>query len=224
VRDPVSSGSPGTVRDVFPALKPRVKELHMGKALRGLVLAVLAATALTSIASAAGAEEIAVEPAGEITQTGRLSIEFEGFEITCSVTIPGTLAASFPLSRGAVMGSLEPIVQGECSGGAISFRFLREATELNYWEVLHFSGELIDGILYEHAIGFLISNGFFACLYAGRLKALFEVEGGIFRHATILRGNGIGLAQQLSGLLSCPSTMTASGGLELESNHAASLI
>jgi len=186
----------------------------MTKALRCALLCALAVGALGAFATAAAAEEAFLSPAGRITLTGRLTISSEAFEVSCNVTMPGTMASSFPMVRGAHMGSLEPIRYRECTG-ANGVRILEEATEIELYEILR-TGEQIRGFLQRYRFGILIETTLVLCLYGGLLEALIEAEGNLLRHVTVLRGSGFRLIQRLGGLLECPRAAIGIGSLTLE--------
>jgi hypothetical protein len=185
----------------------------MTKSLRGALLGVLAIGTLAAFATGAAGEEVLLRPAGRITLIGSLTISSEAFEVSCNMTMPGTLASSFQTVQGAHMGSLEPIIYRECRGGT-GIRILEETTRIELYQVLR-SGEAILGFLQRHRFGILIETGLLLCLYGGLLEALIEAEGNLLRHVTVLRGSGFRLIQRLGALLECPRVAIGIGSLTL---------
>ncbi len=144
-----------------------------------------------------------------------LGFTFEGFEIACNVTMPGTLESSVPIIEEETMGTLGS-TEYECSGGAIGIRILEDTVSLRLWRVLGLPNlDLIDGVLIKRSFGILIENGFFSCLYGGTLGILIDAEGHILHHARVLEV-AIGLLRRLGGLLNCPPSILPNGSLTLE--------
>lgn len=84
-----------------------------------LRVAALALIALAGFASAAHAEDVLLEPAGNITSTGRLTLT-AGTAVVCTVTLSGSFSRStLNMSAGTTFGSASRLSWSGCTGGEL---------------------------------------------------------------------------------------------------------
>ena len=144
--------------------------LSVSSALVVLVLAV----------GSAGAVEMTVAPAGEITATaGRLTFEGEGIAITCPVTLrANVLRGPIPVRAEAQYGEVTGVAIGLCSGGSIErplhlpWRILvsRSLPEAGSLTPRNTTGVL--SVVVGAAVNLGVFSGIVNCLHEGTLGGL----------------------------------------------------
>ena len=181
---------------------------------KALALAVLALCACAVWVGTAGASEVLIEPAGNITRTGSISVSTGEGTITCNVTMRGSLArsATGTLTAGPspefnpLIGRTSTAITKTCMGGELTilngdppkYVYAHNITEPEKW------------LMFELPYEILIEQLPYKCLYRMRVDYTYNSRTGTLT----LTGTTVLTRTALFGGL-CPASIRIEGVLTL---------
>ena len=176
-------------------------------------LLVVALLTFAGFAGSSGAATMRFEPGGAVAIAGTFTGELEGVQVTCNVTLNGTLTSTLvPVARESRIGSITESRAEGCNLG-VTLRILTPRAVVNP-VILIIEPEVVTGVLAKiENFGILISELFGrACLYGGEIGVLIGSES----RATVvqvLNETALLRVTTLGGL--CPASMPWSASLRI---------